>query len=196
MVGRIRLTDRQRWQVVTRLDVGQRQIDIAARFGVSQSVVSRLYDRYRQTGEVAERPGRGRTRVTSARNDRYFVNQTLRSRTLSALKLRQQLRNMRNVNVSVQTVRNRLNDSNLNARRPLKARPLTPRHRRAREQWARTHFRWNRQQWSTVLFTDESLFHLSRADGRIRVWRRTKERYAQCNIVRRRKCYGVGRHLP
>ena len=116
MVGRRRLTDRERWQAVGQLDVGRRQIDVAANFGVSQSVVSRLYQRYQQTGEVAERRGRGRTRATLAAD----LVQSLRERTLSAPKLRQRLRHVRGVNVSVQTIRNRLSSRGLSARRPVK----------------------------------------------------------------------------
>ena len=63
------------------------------------------------------------------------------------------------------------------------ATPLTRRHRRAREQWSRAHLRWTQRQWSTVLFTDESVFRLSRADGRTRVWRRKNEQIADCNII-------------
>ena len=191
MVGRRRLTDREHWQAVGQLDVGRRQIDVAANFGVSQSVVSRLYQRYQQRGEVAERRGRGRTRATSAADDRYLLVQSLRERTLSAPKLRQRLRHVRGVNVSVQTIRNRLNSHGLSARRPVKGTPLTPRHRRVRQQWSRAHLRWTQQQWSTVLFTDKSVFSLSRVDGRTRVWRRKNERYANCNIVERDP-YGGG----
>ena len=54
MVGRRQLTDPQRWQAIGQLDRGERQVDVAARFGVSQSVVSRLYQRYHQTGKVME----------------------------------------------------------------------------------------------------------------------------------------------
>ena len=42
-----------------------------------------------------------------------------------------------------------------------------------------------------MLFTDESVFRLSRADGRTRVWRRKNEGYANCNIVERDP-YGDG----
>jgi hypothetical protein len=34
--------------------------------------------------------------------------------------------------------------------------------------------------WQEVLFSDESRFILSHVDGRIRVWRRTGERYVAC----------------
>ena len=124
MVRRRRLTDKQRWQAIGQLDVGRRQIDVAANFGVSQCVVNRLCQRYQQTGEVAERRGRGRTRATSRANGRHVVMESLRSRTLSAPKLRQDLRNTRSVNVSVQTIRNRLNERGLSARRPVIATPI------------------------------------------------------------------------
>ena len=42
-----------------------------------------------------------------------------------------------------------------------------------------------------MLFTDESVFRLSRAGGRIRVWRRKNERFADCNIIERDP-YGGG----
>ena len=42
-----------------------------------------------------------------------------------------------------------------------------------------------------MLFTDESVFRLSRADGRTRVWRYKNERFADCNILERDP-YGGG----
>lgn len=191
MVQHRRLTDAQRWSIIGQLNVGERQTDVAVRYGVSQSVVSRLYQRYQQTGDVKERHGRGRPRSTSGRDDRYIEIQALRSRSLSAPAMRTRLRNVRNVNVSVQTVRNRLHERGLNAHRPVIATPLTRRHRQARLQWATAHQNWTRQRWSNVVFTDESRYNLSRADGRTRVWRRRGERYAQCNVLERDP-YGGG----
>ena len=95
MVRCRRLTDNQRWQTIGQLDLGRRQIDMVANFGISQNVVSHLYQRYQQMGEVAERRGRDHTRVTSRADDRHVVMELLRSRTLSAPKLRQELRNTR-----------------------------------------------------------------------------------------------------
>ena len=50
---------------------------------------------------------------------------------------------------------------------------------------------WTRQQWGRVLFSDESWFTLSFNDGRIRVWRRQGERYADAT-VREHNRYGSG----
>ena len=54
-----------------------------------------------------------------------------------------------------------------------------------------TNIWWNQQRWGTVLVTDESLFHLSRADGRMRVWQHIQERYGDCNILERDPYGGV-----
>ena len=62
---------------------------------------------------------------------------------------------------------------------------LTARHRAARLQWAKRHFRWGRQQWARVLFSDESRFNLSHHDGRIRVFRRRRERFADNCLIER-----------
>ena len=72
----------------------------------------------------------------------------------------------------------------LQARQPIRPRKpyvgqvLTARHRAVRLQFAQRHFRWGRQQWARVLFSDESRFNLSHHDGRIRVFRRRGERFA------------------
>ena len=63
--------------------------------------------------------------------------------------------------------------------------PLTVRHRSLRLNWARGHYRWSRRRWNRVLFTDESLFNVQFADGRLQIWRRTGESMDENNIVER-----------
>ena len=70
-------------------------------------------------------------------------------------------------------------------RRPCVGQMLTVRHQAARLQWAKRHFRWGRQQWPRVLFSDESRFNLSHHDGRIRVFRRRGERFADNCLIGR-----------
>nr|KAG5690076.1 hypothetical protein BaRGS_016384 [Batillaria attramentaria] len=60
---------------------------------------------------------------------------------------------------------------------------LTVRHRQARLQWAQGHLNWNNVRWQNVLFSDESRFCIDHADGRVRVWRRRGDRYADNCVV-------------
>ena len=113
---------------------------------------------------------------------RFIRLQHLRNRFLTASSTARVTRGRTRRRVSATTVRRRLRENDLRARRPYVGSILTPRHRRARRQWAVIHVRWTRAMWRTVLFCDESKFRLSGTDGRKRVWRRPGERYAQCCV--------------
>ena len=102
---------------------------------------------------------------------------TRRNPFYSAPRVLREVRQARGINVGVQTIRNRLHDSGLRARRPNVVPVLTQRHRQARLQWAREHRGWTLNQWSRVIFSDESRFAVDHNDGRIRVWRRRGERF-------------------
>ena len=59
---------------------------------------------------------------------------------------------------------------------------MSQRHRRARRDWCHQHIQWTRQQWSRVLFPDESLSNLHFNDGRKRVYRRQGERFSDATV--------------
>ncbi|GFS65082.1 transposable element Tcb2 transposase [Trichonephila clavipes] len=97
--------------------------------------------------------------------------------------------------VSSQTVRNRLHEGGLYARRPMVCIPLTPHHRAARRRWAAEHRDWEQHDWSQVLFTDESRFSLECDTRRVLVWmdRGTRNNPA---FVRERSQYGRAGWMP
>ncbi len=83
--------------------------------------------------------------------------------------------------ISDQAVRNRLHE---NGRGPARGPILTWEHRRARLDFAQHHHQhWQLRYWRPILSTDDSRFHVSTCDRRVRVWRRAGERYAESNIV-------------
>ena len=110
-------------------------------------------------------------------DDRYINLLTRRNPFYSAPRVLRDVRQARGINVGVQTIRNRLHDSGLKARRPNVVPVLTQRHRQTWSQWAREHRGWTLNQWSRVLFSDKSRFTVDHNDGRIRVWRRRGERF-------------------
>ena len=174
------------------LEAGASTEDVAAQVGSSVQAVRSLRRRFVQTGSTEDLPRRGRPRVTTPAQDRYILNQHLRNRFLTATATTSVTPGTHNPRISTQTVRNRLAENNLRARRPYVGTVLTDRHRRDRLQWADRHINWTRQDGRTILFSDESRFALSNSDGQIRVYQRRNERYADCCVLQRDHFGGGG----
>ena len=167
----------ERLHAVAMIQTGLSHRHVALVLNRDRRVIDRLWNRFTQTGSVTDMPRSGRPRCTSARQDRYIVTSALRQRRLNSRRLRENFRTATNVNVSDQTIRNRLHERNIHARRPVVRQPLTRQHRVHRRLWAAQHRRWTLVQWGKVTFSDESRFNVDHHDGRIRVWRRLGERY-------------------
>ena len=132
--------------MVALIEAGQNQSQVALQLNLSRFAVRRVYQLY------AGRQGSGRKQATTQRDGRFVVSTTLRNRCLNAV--RQQLQNVREVEVSRWTARRRLAEAGLTAHRPATGPKLTPAHRQARLQFARNHVNWTMDQTmekSTVL---------------------------------------------
>lgn len=175
-------------RAVGMLQAGLSQRAVADALHTNKSVINRLWLRYQATGSVDERQT-GRTRATNEIQDRFIRLQALRNRALTARQLSIQLHDTHQVLVSDQTIRNRLHESGLNARRPVRVPVLSRGNRASRLQWAQEHENWLRHDWAPILFTDESRFGLAPDSRRTRVWRRSgnAERLATAQEVHRQQ---------
>ncbi|GFW97793.1 transposable element Tcb2 transposase [Trichonephila clavipes] len=171
MSQRSHLTDSEAWRVVGRLEGDQTQAEVAQAIGVSQSVISRIWNRFLETGSAGRRPRQCRRRATTPNEDRYLVLTARIHRNMNATLLQQYLRSTTGTTVSTQAVRNRLHGVGLYARRPMVCVRLTSRHRRDRREWATEHVNWRRNEWSNILFSDESRFSVHPNNRRIFFWR-------------------------
>ncbi|GFU53517.1 transposable element Tcb2 transposase [Trichonephila clavipes] len=112
----------------------RRKAKVAPAIGVSQSVISRIWNHSLETESAGRRPGQGRRRATMPNEDRYLVLTPRRHRNMNTTLLQQHLRSATGTTVSNQTVRNRLHGVGLYARRPMVCVGLTSRHRRDRRE--------------------------------------------------------------
>ena len=108
------------------LHSGLSQRPVANVLGVSQSVVSRMWNRFITTVNV--RRNGGGERSTNEVQDRFLVVQARRHRFDNATPLRRDFQNATGVRISTQTIRNRLHDAGLRSRRPAIQVPLTRYH--------------------------------------------------------------------
>ncbi|GFT38320.1 transposable element Tcb2 transposase [Trichonephila clavipes] len=171
MSQRRHLIDSEAWRAVGRLEGGQTRAEVAEAIGVSQSVISRIWNHFWETESAGRRPGQSRRRATTPNEDRYLVLTARRHRHINATHLQQHIRSATGTTVSTQTVRNRLHGVGLYARRPMVCVRLTSRHRRDRREWATEHVNWRRNEWSNVLFSDESHFSVHPDNRRNFIWR-------------------------
>ncbi|GFS94064.1 hypothetical protein TNCV_1810851 [Trichonephila clavipes] len=111
--------------------IGQTQRSVADAVG-SPEVLLQGCGIDSETGNVRRRPGAGRPRTTTSTDDRYIQLTAHRNRTTeNATQLQNSCSWQQDKGVS-QTVRNRLHEGGLYARRSMVCIPLTPRHRAAR----------------------------------------------------------------
>jgi len=177
------LTIEEASRAIGYLQTGLSQRQVGLQFNVSHTVIGRLWTRYQETNSVQRRPKSGRPKSTTAHQDRQLTLLAKRNRLKSGVTLNREFRAASGVQISVQTVRNRLHASGLHAKRPAVRPPLTAHHRYCRLQFARLHVNWGLPRIRPVLFTDESRFCLDFNDGRRRVWRQKNERFKDCCVA-------------
>lgn len=178
-----RLSRAERERAIGRLQAGNRPAEVATALGVAVSTICRLWTRFQTNGDVLDNARSGRPRVTTARQDRRIHRSHLLHPFTPATETARITIGRHGAPISGQTVRRRLTDRLLRCSRPTRRPPLTARHRQQRLQWARQYRNWTWMQWRNILFTDESRFCVSHSDGRVRVWRRRNERYADQNVL-------------
>ncbi|GFW08316.1 transposable element Tcb1 transposase [Trichonephila clavipes] len=160
MAQRKHLDDFLRGRIIGRLKCGRTQLEVSEELGIAQSVISRLWQRFQDDGNVSRCYSPGRPRVTTPNEDRYLAVTAKRNRRSTASDLSRQLFSATGTTVSRQTMYRRLGHIGLHARRPIRCVPLTATHCRLRLTWNREHALWTPQQWSCVMFSDDSRFSL------------------------------------
>ncbi|GFS54898.1 transposable element Tcb2 transposase [Trichonephila clavipes] len=127
------------------MEAGWSASRIARQLGCSDCVERRCWDQWIREISFIRRPGSGRPRQTSRREDHHIGP------------------------VSSRTIRRRLAEGHLGSRPPLRVLPLTPTQLRLSLKWCRAQGNWTEAEWNHVAFSDETRFNLS-SDTIVFVW--------------------------
>lgn len=164
------LTEFEVGQIVSRINTGDSYRTIALAMGRSKEAIRKVHRKILETGSAARRQGSGRPRKTTPRTDAAVLRAVrVRPRT-SCVELRREFEGLQQV--SLRTVERRILETGEFQSAFTKRSPfVSPSNRVIRVQWARDHLNWTREQWRTVLFSDESPFVL-RFNRRTRFYKR------------------------
>ena len=150
---------------------------MAKQLNVNESSVRRFLAKFEIRRTLDRKYGSGRPRCTSVREDRLIKRLCLRDRFATSSQIRRTLEKSVGSVISAKTVQRRLNEVGLRASRPAKKPLLTQKMKKTRLEWAKTFKNWTVDDWSQVIFSDESKFNLFGSDGNKYVRRRKGERY-------------------
>ncbi|GFU28818.1 transposable element Tcb1 transposase [Trichonephila clavipes] len=167
-------------------------LEVSEELGIAQSIISRLWQRFQDNGNVSRCYSTGCPRVTTPPKDRYLAVTAKRNRWSTTSDLSRQLSSATGTAVSRQTMYRHLGLIDLYARKPVRCVPLTATHCSLRLTWSREHALWTPQQWSCVMFSDESRFSLQSDSLQTLIWRVPGTRYHQENTIERHRYGGAG----
>ncbi|GFU54594.1 transposable element Tcb1 transposase [Trichonephila clavipes] len=133
MAQRKHLNDFLRGRIIGRLECGRTQLERSEELGIAQSIISRLWQRFQDDGNVSRCYSTGHPELQRRmRTGIYLAVTAKRNRRSTASDLSRQLSSATGTTVSRQTMYRRLGHIGLYARRPFRCVPLTTTHCRLR----------------------------------------------------------------
>lgn len=167
----------ERAKIIAFQKAGYSYRSISAEIGCSISTVCYTIKKHRDTGEIANKAGRGRKRILTHADERWLFLASLRNRHKNAEFLTAEFNRGRKDPISKSTVRAVLKKFHLKGRVAAKKPFLRPINIKKRLKFAKEHEHWTVEDWTKVLFTDESKFELFGTNRRAYVRRRSHEKY-------------------
>lgn len=171
-----RLTEEQRIRICILLDEAlYTSKELAEQFNVDKSTITRLYSKYKKTNSTKDLPKSGRPRILDKREERRAVRYIVSGECSTATQVQQKLQSDYKIEVCPETIRRVFKKNGLKSAVKTKKPLLTPRLRKARYEFARKYKHWDYNDWSNVVWSDESRFNLFGSDGREYCWKRKGE---------------------
>lgn len=174
MISKTKLNNFQKGQIVAYADCGLSGRQIGKKIGRAQSTVAKFLQDYNSSSNYERRIGSGRKRKTTNTDDQNILSVAIKTRTISAKQIKRDL----NMNISPQTIRNRLHEAGYYSHFQVKKPFVSIINQQRRLTWAKEHLSWSTEEWKKLLWSDESPYVL-RFQHSKRVWRLPNERYSK-----------------
>jgi transposase len=152
---------------------GKSEREVASIVGLSKSMVHKIRAELKLDGPKLKG---GRVAKLSVRDKAFCVRSVVKNGKQNASEVKKGLREDLGVVVSVATVRRALQDAGLvsfvKPKKPL----LSPKNIKARLAFAKSHLSWTSDDWSRVIWSDETKICRFGSDGHNYSWKRVTER--------------------
>lgn len=155
------LTLLQRSRIEFLHEEGKSQREIARIVKCSRGAVEHTLKRFAVTGSHENRPKSGRKKVTSLREDRDLIRSSLRNRKKTSSELAAAASEVTGRQISARTVRRRLLEAGLKGCKARKKPWLSKKNIKKRLEWAQRYKDFTEEDWSKVVWSDESNFQVS-----------------------------------
>uniref|UniRef100_A0A8C5MW04 Transposase n=1 Tax=Leptobrachium leishanense TaxID=445787 RepID=A0A8C5MW04_9ANUR len=171
-----------REEVITLHRKGNGYQKIAKMLNIPRETIGSIIRKFKAKGTVETLPGRGRKMLLTSTAVRYLKRRVEKSPRVTAEELRKDLSDV-GTEVSAQTIRRTLRNEGLHARTPRRTPLLSPKNKKSRLQYAKSHVDKPQKFWDSVLWTDETKLELFGPMDKRYVWRRKNKAYEEKNTL-------------
>jgi transposase len=165
------LTECQKAVILDRWNSGQTSNEIEHGTGIRRSTITSFLARVKKRGFDDNTPRAGRPRKTTNRTDRRVIQKALGQTRVPLA----QLAFLSDSNLSVSTIRRRLQEVHIRKWRAAKRPRLNKGHVAKRLQWAKEHRQWTVEDWEKVGWSDECSVEKGADPRQVWVFRRPGE---------------------
>uniref|UniRef100_A0A8C5MN72 Transposase n=1 Tax=Leptobrachium leishanense TaxID=445787 RepID=A0A8C5MN72_9ANUR len=171
-----------REEVITLHRKGNGYKKIAKMLNIPRETIGSIIRKFKAKGTVETLPGRGRKKMLTSTAVHYLKRRVEKSPRVTAEELRKDLSEV-GTEVSAQTIRRTLRNEGLHARTPRRTPLLSPKNKKSRLQYAKSHVDKSQTFWDSVLWTDETKLELFGPMDQRYVWRRKNKAYEEKNTL-------------
>lgn len=177
------LTTEMRLRIVNLHQSGKSNREISKILRIPRQTVDYNVIKFKKFGCISNRKGKKKARITTASDDNYLAQLSIRNRRLTAPELAAFVQKSLKKKISVTTVKRRLHEKGLYGRIAVKKPLLREVNRRKRLIWAKEHSLWTVDDWKKVLWSDESKFMIFGTKRNVYVRRKVNESHLKSCIV-------------